>query len=130
MHRARLQLLPGPDFTVAADHDRLLQVLTNLISNAAKFSPENGEVEVSAAQRGPVVRVAVRDCGPGIPPAFRGTIFRRFERADNSDTRRKGGTGLGLSICKALVERMNGEIGFESETGRGSTFYFDLPLQP
>lgn len=130
MHHARLKLLPGPDFTVAVDHDRLLQVLTNLISNAAKFSPEDGEVEVSAGQRGHAVRVAVRDHGPGIPDAFRDTIFRRFERADNSDTRKKGGTGLGLSICKALVERMNGEIGFESEPGKGSTFYFDLPLQP
>jgi len=130
MHHARLRLLPGPDFTVAADHDRLLQVLTNLISNAAKFSPENGEVEVSAEQRGQAVRVAVRDHGPGIPASFRDTIFRRFERADNSDTRKKGGTGLGLSICKALVERMRGEIGFESEPGQGSTFYIELPLQP
>ncbi len=128
MHHARLILLPGPEFTVAADHDRLLQVLTNLISNAAKFSPENGEVEVSAERRGQAVRIAVRDHGPGIAASFRDTIFRRFERADNSDARRKGGTGLGLSICKALVERMNGEIGFESEPGQGSTFYFDLPL--
>jgi PAS domain S-box-containing protein len=129
MHHARLKLLPGPEFTVAADHDRLLQVLTNLISNAAKFSPENAEVEVSALQRDGAVRVAVRDHGPGIPAGFRETIFRRFERADNSDTRKKGGTGLGLSICKALVERMNGNIGFDSEPGKGSTFYFDLPLQ-
>ncbi|MBX3651964.1 MAG: CHASE domain-containing protein [Burkholderiales bacterium] len=130
MHHASLRLLPGPEFTVAADHDRLLQVLTNLISNAAKFSPEGGEVGISAEQRGSIVRVAVRDHGPGIPENFRAAVFRRFERADNSDTRRKGGTGLGLSICKALVERMNGSIGFESEPGKGSTFYFDLPLQP
>ncbi len=129
MHRASLRLLPGPEFTVAADHDRLLQVLTNLISNAAKFSPEGGEVVISAEQRGSVVRVAVRDHGPGIPENFRAAVFHRFERADNSDTRKKGGTGLGLSICKALVERMNGEIGFESEPGKGSTFYFELSLQ-
>jgi PAS domain S-box-containing protein len=130
MHHASLRLLPGPEFTVSADHDRLLQVLTNLISNAAKFSPEGGEVTISAEQRGSVVRVAVRDHGPGIPENFRAAVFHRFERADNSDTRKKGGTGLGLSICKALVERMNWEIGFDSEPGKGSTFYFELPLQP
>ncbi len=128
IHHARLRLLPGPEFTVAADPDRLMQVLTNLLSNAAKFSPDGSEVEVSAEQRGAVVRVAVRDHGAGIPENFRNVIFQRFERADNSDSRKKGGTGLGLSICKALVERMNGVIGFESEAGKGSTFYFDLPL--
>lgn len=128
MHRARLRLLPGPEFTVAADPDRLMQVLTNLISNASKFSLDDGEVEISAEQRGTAVRVAVRDHGAGIPKSFHGAIFQRFERVDNSDSRRKGGTGLGLSICKALVERMNGEIGFDSEAGKGSTFYFDLPL--
>lgn len=128
MHRTRLRLLPGPEFTVVADPDRLMQVLTNLISNAAKFSLDDGEVEISAEQHGAAVRVAVRDHGVGIPENFRSVIFQRFERVDNSDSRKKGGTGLGLSICKALVERMNGTIGFESETGKGSTFYFDLPL--
>jgi len=128
MYHVRLMLLPGAEFTVAADHDRLLQVLTNLISNAAKFSPENSDVEVSAGQCGNAVRIAVRDRGPGIPDSFRDTIFQRFERAESSSKRRRGGTGLGLSICKALVERMNGEIGFESVPGQGSTFYFDLPL--
>ena len=128
IHHARLQLLPGPEFTVAADADRLMQVLTNLISNAAKFSPDGSDVEISAERRGAVVRVAVRDHGPGIPENFRDVIFRRFERADNSDSRKKRGTGLGLSICKALVERMNGEIGFESMAGEGATFYFELPL--
>lgn len=128
MHHSRLVLLPGPEFTVSADPDRLMQVLTNLISNAAKFSPDGGDVEVSAERRGAVVRVAVRDHGAGIPDNFRNVIFQRFERADNSDSRKKGGTGLGLSICKALVERMNGVIGFESVAGQGTTFYFELPL--
>lgn len=128
IHHALLRLLPGPEFTIAADPDRLMQVLTNLISNAAKFSPDGGIVEVSAEQRGAVVRVEVRDQGSGIPENFRSVIFQRFERADNSDSRRKGGTGLGLSICKALVERMGGVIGFESEKDKGSMFYFELPL--
>ncbi len=128
IHKVRLNLLPGPDFTVSVDPDRLMQVLTNLISNAAKFSPEGSEVDVSATAEGNRVRVAVRDRGPGIPENFRAAIFQRFERADSSNTRRKGGTGLGLSISKSLVEYMNGEIGFETEIDRGSVFYFLLPV--
>ena len=128
LHTVRLHLLPGDGFDVAADPDRLMQVLTNLISNAAKFSPAQAEVEVGAEVRGDVVRVNVRDHGPGIPDKFRGQIFQRFERSDNSNTRRKGGTGLGLAISKALIEHMNGVIGFDSVEGQGSTFYFELPL--
>ncbi len=128
MHKVKLRLLPGPDFTVSADADRLLQVMANLISNAAKFSPPGSEVEISARSNGSAARVEVRDSGPGIPADFRSQIFKRFERADNSDSRKKGGTGLGLSICKALIERMYGQIGFETEEGKGSTFYFELPV--
>jgi signal transduction histidine kinase len=128
IHNVTLNLLPGADFMVSADSDRLMQVLTNLISNAAKFSPPRAEVEVSAVEIDGKVRVNVRDYGAGIPDNFRSQIFQRFERADNSNTRRKGGTGLGLSISKALIEHMNGVIGFDSVEGQGSTFYFELPL--
>jgi signal transduction histidine kinase len=128
IHNVTLNLLPGADFMVSADSDRLMQVLTNLISNAAKFSPPRAEVEVSAVEIDGKVRVNVRDYGAGIPDNFRSQIFQRFERADNSNTRRKGGTGLGLSISKALIEHMNGRIDFDSAEGQGSTFYFELPV--
>lgn len=128
LHGVQLRLLPGDDFCVAVNADRLIQVLTNLLSNAAKFSPAQSEVTVSAERRGDQVRVEVRDQGPGIPESFRGQIFKRFERADNRNTRSKGGTGLGLAISKALIEHMNGTIGFESAEGRGAVFFFELPV--
>ena len=120
---------PVPDAVVSGDEDRLLQVLTNLMSNAAKFSPGGSAVTISAMMRDGSVRVAVSDRGPGIPEAFRDRIFEKFAQADGSDTRRKGGTGLGLSIAKAIVERSGGTIGYETAAGQGTTFYFDLPLR-
>ena len=112
---------------VQGDEARLMQVLSNLMSNAAKFSPEGEQVEVSVSGGGGVVRVAVADRGDGIPEAFRKRIFERFSQADSSDTRSQGGTGLGLSITRGIVERHGGTIGFETETGKGTTFFFELP---
>jgi signal transduction histidine kinase len=112
---------------VHADRKRLLQVMTNLLSNAAKFSPEGGVVEISAADVGPNVRLSVHDRGSGIPEAFRGRIFNRFSQADSTATRQKGGTGLGLAICKRLIELMHGRIGFDDRSGGGTTFWFELP---
>ncbi|MBD2084137.1 PAS domain S-box protein [Coleofasciculus sp. FACHB-542] len=115
---------------VNVDRDRLMQVLTNLLSNAAKFSPPNGTVTLSVSrptQSPNTIRVAVTDCGCGIPEDFRPRIFQKFAQADSSDTRQKGGTGLGLSICKAIVEKLGGHISFETQTNVGTTFYFDLP---
>jgi len=117
--------LPGR--SVLADRKRLLQVMTNLLSNAAKFSPAGGVVEISTEDLGANVRVAVHDRGSGIPEAFRGRIFGRFTQADSTATRQKGGSGLGLAICKRLIELMQGRIGFENRAGGGTTFWFELP---
>jgi len=112
---------------VEADPKRLVQVATNLLSNAAKFSPEGGTVDITLELKGALVRVGVHDRGPGIPEAFRGRIFSRFAQADSTATRQKGGTGLGLAICRRLIELMHGSIGFEDRPGGGTTFYFELP---
>ena len=112
---------------VLADRKRLLQVMTNLLSNAAKFSPQGGVVDIEIQQDGWAVRVAVHDRGPGIPEAFHGRIFNRFAQADSTAARQKGGTGLGLAICKRLIEIMQGRIGFDNRPGGGTTFWFELP---
>ncbi|MGA2550093.1 MAG: PAS domain S-box protein [Burkholderiaceae bacterium] len=118
----------GPQVQVYGDFDRLIQVMSNLLSNAAKFSPPGGQVRVAVTQRDQLVRIAVADRGPGIADNFKQQLFERFSQADTSDARQKGGTGLGLSICKAIIERHDGVIGFETEVGAGSTFWFDLPV--
>jgi PAS domain S-box-containing protein len=118
-----------PGAVVEADPDRLTQVLANLLSNAAKFSP-SGSVVAIAVERRPdrIVRVSVVDRGPGIPDAFRAKIFQKFSQARTTDPKRKG-TGLGLSIAKAIVEKHHGRIGFEISP-TGTTFYFELPELP
>jgi len=113
---------------VRIDSQRLQQVMANFLSNAAKFSPEGGQVEVVVQRRGARVRVSVRDYGPGIPDAFRGRIFEKFSQADSSDTRQKGGTGLGLAISRELIERMGGAIGYDSVPGDGATFWIEVPI--
>lgn len=112
---------------VNVDSDRLIQVLTNLLSNAIKFSPAQGLVQVRVRHASGRVRVEISDSGPGIPEEFQKRIFQKFSQADSSDTRQKGGTGLGLNISKAILERMEGSIGFATETNVGTTFFFELP---
>ena len=112
---------------VTADRKRVLQVMTNLLSNAAKFSNEGTAVEVTMEIGDAAARIGVHDTGPGIPEDFRHRIFGRFAQADMSHTRQKGGTGLGLAICKRLVELMGGKIGFSDRAGGGTTFWFELP---
>jgi PAS domain S-box-containing protein len=119
---------PVPRAIVNVDANRLLQVMANLLSNAAKFSPGGSTVDVSVSVRQSVVRVCVRDDGPGIAPEFHAQIFQKFSQADGSDSRSKPGTGLGLAISRALIERMNGTIDFESQPGCGALFFFELPL--
>ena len=118
---------PLADACVLADPHRLMQVMANLLSNAAKFSPPGAEVSIRAIERRDRVRIEVQDRGTGIPEAFRGRIFERFAQADSSTSRRFAGTGLGLSITRDLINAMNGAIGFETITGEGTTFHFELP---
>jgi len=118
-----------PAVKASVDRKRTLQVMTNLLSNAAKFSPEGGTVDVTMQLNGGTARIGVHDRGPGIPAEFRNRIFSRFAQADMTATRQKGGTGLGLAICKRLVELMEGNLGFDDREGGGSTFWFELPAQ-
>jgi len=117
-----------PDCFVNVDPDRFIQVMSNLLSNAAKYSPPGGRVRVFSERRGDAVRLCVRDEGPGIPDKFRDRIFEKFSQADSSATRAKGGTGLGLHIARRFIEHMQGRIGFDSEPGHGSTFWVELPM--
>lgn len=117
----------GTTEKVRADRIALGRILTNLISNAIKFSPKNECVEVSACEDGAEVIFRVADRGRGIPDEFRGRIFGVFQQAHATDASVKGGSGLGLSITKKLVEQHGGRIWFESEHGRGTEFYFSLP---
>ena len=110
-----------------ADQDRVMQTITNLMSNAIKFSPEGGTVRASSERRNGELLFQVRDEGRGIPADQLESIFHRFQQVDASDSREKGGTGLGLSICRTIVEQHGGRIWAESVLGEGSTFCFTLP---
>ncbi len=109
------------------DPDRFIQVLTNLVSNAAKFSPQDETVLVTLDRSSDRLRISVADRGPGIPEVFRGRMFEKFAQADGSDSRRLAGTGLGLAIVKEIVERLDGTVSFDTEIDRGTTFHVDLP---
>jgi len=128
-HDSRIVLAGEPEpVLVYADSDRLAQVFANLISNAVKFSPAGEAVDIHTHMTADRVKVEVRDRGPGVPEKFEKRLFERFAQADGSDRRQNAGTGLGLSISKAIVERMNGTIGYEPAAGGGSRFYFELPI--
>ena len=130
----RVDLSDGFPIGINSDPTRLRQILVNLVGNAKKFT-EAGSITVRGQMIDegapkPMIRFAVEDTGIGIAPDVRDDLFTEFKQADASISRRFAGTGLGLSICKKLVELLGGEIGVESEYGKGSTFWFTLPFTP
>jgi PAS domain S-box-containing protein len=125
----RMTLTAPDDLPLAfGDHDRIVQVTTNLVSNAHKYTQAGGAIDIAVARDGAFVLVAVRDDGMGIAADDIPRLFSRFFRVDNSLTREIGGTGLGLSIVKSMVEIQGGTVSLESELGTGSTFTFTIPV--
>ncbi len=125
--RVAVRNLVAQGLAVAADRDKIAQVLINLLDNAAKYNREGGEIRISASEEPGAVRVQVEDTGLGIAAGHLPHIFERFYRADKARSRELGGTGLGLSIVKHLVELHGGSVGVDSAEGGGSTFWFTLP---
>jgi signal transduction histidine kinase len=129
----------GVEFRVVAEDDLpevdsgadlLEQVIDNLVSNAIKYTPEGGEIEVRLARRGPEeVRIVVRDTGIGIPAADQENLFREFFRASNAKKLHAVGTGLGLTLVKQTVERHDGRLHLASQEGKGTTVVIDLPAR-
>ena len=109
------------------DRDLILQTITNILSNAIKFSPPKSKILLTSKLRDNQVLFAIQDWGRGIPLNKLETIFERFQQVDASDSRQKGGTGLGLAICRHIVEQHEGKIWVESVYGKGSTFFFTIP---
>lgn len=139
--RERVNMLPSVDgklfirlvapssiAPVWADGDRIRQVLANLLSNAMKYSPHGGEVTVGVRQEDTEVIVWVADQGIGIPPVALPKLFSKFFRVDNEQTKKIRGTGLGLALVKEIIEEHQGRVWVESELGKGSTFFFSLPV--
>ena len=126
LHRFKLDLDPKLR-PLPADSDRIFQVVTNLISNAIKYSPKGGEITITTAREAGGVKVSVRDQGLGMPEEFLQKVFERYERYESSSTKSIMGTGLGLPISRQIVELHRGRIWVESKEGVGSVFNFWLP---
>lgn len=115
---------------IEADPDRAMQVLRNLLNNAKKFSLEKGIIKVEAELQDKCILFKVKDKGIGIAPEFQNRVFEPFFQEEQTMYRKYGGNGLGLTICKGIIESQGGKIWFESTKGKGSTFYFTIPLKP
>jgi signal transduction histidine kinase len=113
----------------AGDSDRLVQVISNLLSNALKYSPDGGEIKVTSRNEDGLIHVSVQDHGQGIPAEFIDRVFGRYERFESNRTSKVTGTGLGLAISKQIVDLHGGTIWVESVFGKGSTFHFTLPVK-
>jgi PAS domain S-box-containing protein len=118
---------PPPPAMIQGDRLRLMQVMSNILSNAAKFSPKNTDVELWVETRDDSVVICIKDSGPGIPAEYQDKLYDRFTQADNSNTRVEGGTGLGMSITKTIVEAHDGNLRFETGPDIGTTFFVELP---
>lgn len=128
-YQVKFKFIPDTSLPlVNIDKDRIFQVINNLLSNAAKFEPNDGTIEVSSTKDGDFLRVSVTDHGAGIPVDFQDKIFQTFTQADVSNTKNIPGTGLGLSISKKLIEHHHGEINFTTKSNSGTCFYFTLPI--
>jgi two-component system phosphate regulon sensor histidine kinase PhoR len=129
-HRVRLQVHNQLPDMIVGDEDKLDQILTNLLNNAIKYSPNGGDVTVHAKNEGPTLLIGVEDQGLGIPKDHLTKVFEKFHRVNNEDNRKIYGTGLGLFLVHHLVTRVHmGEIWVESEVGKGSTFWFRIPAE-
>jgi len=117
-----------PGLVVRADPDRLRQVAANLLSNAAKFSPQGAQVRIAVEERDGHARMSVLNFGPPISEQYRTRIFEKFGTVDSSDSRLRGGTGLGLSISRSIIMQHGGLLDYTSDPERGTEFYFELPL--
>lgn len=126
-YQASIRLEADSDGTVQLDPMRFHQIMANLLSNAAKFSPSGSEILVRLSQSETEVTIDVLDAGPGISPAFQQRMFEKFSQADSADARSKEGTGLGLAIVKELTERMNGHISYRQRSEGGSCFTLHFP---
>ena len=127
-HKLTFEYASTMPMDVECDADKLIQVLSNLLSNALKYSPQGGDVNIRAVAEEGFLKVSVSDQGLGIPQDAQAKLFSKFFRVDNDDRREIGGTGLGLAICKEIILAHGGKIWAESTYGQGSTFYFTLPL--
>jgi signal transduction histidine kinase len=127
--RVQAQISPDAE-VVVSDRSRLIEIMTNLLDNALKYSEDDRPVDVAAARVEGGVRISVRDRGIGIPAEDRGSIFDRFQQADQSATRRYGGLGLGLHLARAMVEELGGRIEVDDAVGGGTVFTVTLPSPP